>query len=463
MAAEPQNVSVSEDLNLVPVIETFHNCVNCATIEQQLHLANLELKSAKTIISLLQDDLKSIERELTSTHQTTPSTSVLTSDLTLNEQYKVKWSTIIPSANKVTKSFDSCSKKVNTKQQFISPNLYAPLSTLEDDQSEPNCTSDPHRSAYLPKRTSSHLKPGKKIPTIINGRTYQFGNNSKPKGSTNNFCSYKSVCDRKNTNDSSIHSVVSPSDSVKDHLTTNHSYDHSIKHKIVLIGDSHLRGYADSLKHQLNSKCDIYSVVKPGSGTSELKETATEVIRHLSQEDCLLVCSGANDYEINGFSSTFQNLKTFMTLKNNTNIILMNIPFRYDLPNFAAVNVTINSLNKKLEKLAKAYTYTSFIDTNNDRSMFTKHGLHFNKLGKRSIIQKLAGLLTSTFDRKSPQPIFLGWNETHDDNTLDEDIDQNSNNNVTTGELEQDKTGNRYPTRSKKVPITRTNDFSWIV
>ena len=267
----------------------------------------------------------------------------------------------------------------------------------------------------------------------------------------------------KNTNASSIHHVDNTSDSVKDHLTTNHICAHSIKHRIVLIGDSHLRGYADSLKHQLNSKCDVYSVVKPGSGTSELKETATEVIKHLSQEDFLLVCSGTNDYEIDGFSSTFQNLKTYMTLKNNTNILLMNIPFRYDLPNFATVNVSINSLNKKLKKLAKAYTHISFIDTNNDRSMFTKHGLHFNKLGKRIITQKLAGLLTSTFDRKPPQPISLGWNETHDDHTLDEDINQGkSNNNVTTDELEQDKTGNRYPTRSKKVPITRTNDFLWI-
>ena len=92
MAAELQNVSVSEDLNLIPATETLHNCVNCAIIEQQLHLANLELKSATAIISLLQDDLKSIEREITSTHQYTPVTSVLTSEPTVNDQCKGKWS-----------------------------------------------------------------------------------------------------------------------------------------------------------------------------------------------------------------------------------------------------------------------------------------------------------------------------------------------------------------------------------
>ena len=92
MAAELQNVSVSEDLNLIPATETLHNCVNCATIEQQLHLANLELKSARAIISLLQNDLKSIEREVTSTHQHTPVTSDLTSEPTVNDQCKGKWS-----------------------------------------------------------------------------------------------------------------------------------------------------------------------------------------------------------------------------------------------------------------------------------------------------------------------------------------------------------------------------------
>ena len=169
MAAGLRNVSASEDLNFVPVTETLHNCVNCATIEQQLHLANLELKSAKAIISLLQDDLKSIERELTSTHQTTPPTSVLTSDLTVKEQYKTKWPSIIPSANKVAKFLDSSSKKANTQQQFISPNLYAPLSTLEDEQLESICMSDAHQSTYPPRRTSSHQKPGKK-----NSNDYQW-------------------------------------------------------------------------------------------------------------------------------------------------------------------------------------------------------------------------------------------------------------------------------------------------
>ena len=42
------------------------------------------------------------------------------------------------------------------------------------------------------------------------------------------------------------------------------------KHRILLVGDSHIRGYASALKPLLNNNYDFYGVVKPGSATSEL-------------------------------------------------------------------------------------------------------------------------------------------------------------------------------------------------
>ena len=47
----------------------------------------------------------------------------------------------------------------------------------------------------------------------------------------------------------------------------------STKHKIKLLGDSHLRGYACSLTPIISKDYDILGVVKPGSGSSELKES----------------------------------------------------------------------------------------------------------------------------------------------------------------------------------------------
>ena len=46
------------------------------------------------------------------------------------------------------------------------------------------------------------------------------------------------------------------------------------KHRILTIGDSHVRGLASSLNSLLNSDCDLLSIVKLGSKSNELKETA---------------------------------------------------------------------------------------------------------------------------------------------------------------------------------------------
>jgi diphthamide synthase subunit DPH2 len=114
----------------------------------------------------------------------------------------------------------------------------------------------------------------------------------------------------------------------------------SRKHRIVLIGDSHIRGYVNSLKPLLSSDYKLYCVVKPGSGTGELTASASEVIRSLSHDDFVVVCSGSNDYNLNGFSLTFRNIKHYMT-HNRTNILLMKVPYRYDLPNVLSVNENI--------------------------------------------------------------------------------------------------------------------------
>ena len=71
--------------------------------------------------------------------------------------------------------------------------------------------------------------------------------------------------------------------------------------------------------------------------------------------DLMVICSGCNDYELNEFSSTFQNITNFIKTNNHTNIILISVPFRYDLLNSTAVNSSISNVNRKLKKLVIKY------------------------------------------------------------------------------------------------------------
>jgi len=131
----------------------------------------------------------------------------------------------------------------------------------------------------------------------------------------------------------------------------------SKKHRVILIGDSNIKGYTCNLKSLLSDNYNFYSTVKPGSTTNELKESAKEEVGKLSLNDVIILCSGTNDYEPNKFSLTFHNIMNFIKSNDHTNIILMNVPSRYDLPNSISVNRNISTLNRKLQKLVKVFPH----------------------------------------------------------------------------------------------------------
>jgi hypothetical protein len=62
-----------------------------------------------------------------------------------------------------------------------------------------------------------------------------------------------------------------------------------------------------------------------------------------------------------------------------------------------------------LKKLVKVFPHTSFLETENNRNVFTNHGLHLNKTGKRLVTYQIASLLHSIFEHKISVPIILGW------------------------------------------------------
>jgi hypothetical protein len=219
-----------------------------------------------------------------------------------------------------------------------------------------------------PKKNEDGASP---IPTIVNGVTSV---NPNPKHMQE---------DSVPTSDSITHLINNLSDSIN--VLNKTKCPPSGNHRIILIGDSHIRGYGNTLKPFLNSDYNLYSVVKPGSGTEELMASASEVIRRLSHDDLVVVCSGTNDYDLNNFPLTFRNIKNYIMSNNHTNILLMNVPFRYDLPNSSSINKNISLLNRRLQKLAKAFPHSSFLGTFDNRNLFTTHGLHRSKLGKKLV------------------------------------------------------------------------------
>ena len=57
-------------------------------------------------------------------------------------------------------------------------------------------------------------------------------------------------------------------------------------------------------------------------------------------------------------------------------------------------------LNNKLQKLVRILPHTTFLDSNNDRQLFTRHGLHRNKLGKRLVTSQIVCHILATFQHR---------------------------------------------------------------
>jgi hypothetical protein len=193
-------------------------------------------------------------------------------------------------------------------------------------------------------------------------------------------------------------------------------------------------------------KCNDEMLWKYSCSNIELTASATEVIRSLSHDDLVIVCSGTNDYNLNGFSLTFRNIKHYIMTHNHTNILLLKVPFRYDLPNTLSINENISILNRRLHKLTKAFPHSNFLTASDNRNLFTTHGLHRSKLGKRLVNLQLAHFLLTIFDQKTSLPISIGWWDKCNDSNLP-------------CEAEQVKTLPINLNRNRKPPVTRSDDF----
>ena len=100
---------------------------------------------------------------------------------------------------------------------------------------------------------------------------------------------------------------------------TSKRNSHSVnkKHKIIGIGDGHIRGFTNVVKKKnlVSNNFEIYGVLKPGSSLSQLLETASQEIKKLNHDDILIICSGTNDLAINKSALAFQNISNMVNKK----------------------------------------------------------------------------------------------------------------------------------------------------
>jgi hypothetical protein len=72
---------------------------------------------------------------------------------------------------------------------------------------------------------------------------------------------------------------------------------------------------------------------------------------------------------------------------------------RYDLMEFSCVNEEIKIFNRKTHKIMKVENNVKILDTNLDRSYYTKHRLNLYRIGKERVMERILNQITPPINK----------------------------------------------------------------
>jgi hypothetical protein len=70
----------------------------------------------------------------------------------------------------------------------------------------------------------------------------------------------------------------------------------------------------------------------------------------------MVVWGGTQDIRRNETGKDFYHIKNFARNHNHTNVIVMSVPYRYDLESKSCVNSVVKVYNRKLKNLLKVFS-----------------------------------------------------------------------------------------------------------
>jgi len=350
------------------VVEDVIECKCCWYLKRELLELREELSSAKLIIQLLQME--------NGTYDT---------DSNLNTDYV--WKTVESNRADNINADRKSEEEYGTSKDFMltTTNRFSILSDLDKadnwSQIEDGLHGHPRRRLRKPSRT-------KVIP--------QFEHRVDLKSSNHSYSKFGAVSENPEDLIHQIPVVVNGLTSPTVDVLKNRRA--TIIHRIRIIGDSHARDAAGNVKQNLDATFSTSGIVCPGIKVGNMIPLMTPKIKQLNHKDVMILWGGANDVYKNNSCDALKQLTDFMGKNKHTNIIILCIPHRHDLPEWSCVNKGIQAFNRALMKLMKPYKHVTVVQVDPTRIYYTRHGQHMNNLGKERIALSLVNVITDMFN-----------------------------------------------------------------
>ncbi|XP_054279932.1 uncharacterized protein LOC128998024 [Macrosteles quadrilineatus] len=201
----------------------------------------------------------------------------------------------------------------------------------------------------------------------------------------------ETIC-RVNENPTVIHNCCNETETVKKSSLRTRRQPKLPKKKILILADSHGRHLAPNLSSiWQKSGHDISCIFKPNAIMKEVLSDAKILTKSFTKSDTLVVLGGSNDEVSQAERNYCETIRILLENTTHTNIIISALPYRHHVP---GLNNRIWFLNTNIEKLVAQHKHASFLAINKlPRHLYTQHGLHFNKQGKKTIAFMIRDIL----------------------------------------------------------------------
>lgn len=182
-------------------------------------------------------------------------------------------------------------------------------------------------------------------------------------------------------------------DSIKKVKNSNRKDDQQVKHKIILLSDSHGRGLRHLVQEKVKCESEVFSMVKPNATLENVTSGLNGEISKLGSSDHLVILGGTNNVNTENEYNVRCCVKEIALKTMHTNVIICTVPLRYDRPD---LNCKIRKINIDLIIEALKYDHISVVSISNIPVRdYTYHGLHLSKWGKvrlsHIIVNKING------------------------------------------------------------------------
>lgn len=191
--------------------------------------------------------------------------------------------------------------------------------------------------------------------------------------------------------------------------TRNDSRDSRVvRRKLLVLTDSQGKGLHSYL-NCLEKKYEVFVYSRPGAKMKHIVKDGVKFAKDFTKLDFIIILAGSNDLHHGepGQYTINQGVQLLLDSVKQTNLIINSVPYRFDNCN---LNDRIYFVNSTLSKVVQKYKGSLTVHYNDvnlvlNRSHFTKHGLHYNKHGKRLIGSNLVNIVNAFPGSQNEMPV----------------------------------------------------------